>query len=129
MLQPKKYGYDSQWFQEKTLILQQTGKFLLGCYMSRAWERVTCTLCVAWHDNALTNTHPSGLLATMTDLQGMAFRKRLMGRGPAVYLLMKKGSSTCSGLMGTAISASRSLGTPASTNFRPVTASAAEKPI
>ena len=52
-----------------------------------------------------------------------------MGRGPAVYLLMKKGSSTCSGLMGTAMSARRSLGTPASTSFRPVTASAAEKPI
>ena len=42
---------------------------------------------------------------------------------------MITGSRICRGTMGTASNASCSLGTPASTSFRPVTASAAEKPI
>lgn len=52
-----------------------------------------------------------------------------MGFEPAVYLLMKRGRTICSGVIGMARRASRSLGTPASTNFNPVIESAAANPI
>ena len=51
------------------------------------------------------------------------------GWGPAVYLLIIRGNIICKGTIGTANKAKCSLGTPSSTNFSPVTASAAEKPI
>lgn len=51
------------------------------------------------------------------------------GWGPAVYLLIIRGNIICKGTIGTASKAKCSLGTPSSTNFSPVTASAAEKPI
>lgn len=45
-----------------------------------------------------------------------------------MYLLITRGRRICRGTIGTASNTSCSLGTPASTSFRPVTASAAEKP-
>lgn len=51
------------------------------------------------------------------------------GWGPAVYLLIIRGNIICKGTIGTANKAKCSFGTPSSTNFSPVTASAAEKPI
>lgn len=68
-------------------------------------------------------------LCVCYNLKGKALQKTSRGLGPAVYLLMITGSRICRGTMGTASNASCSLGTPASTSFRPVTASAAEKPI
>ena len=52
-----------------------------------------------------------------------------IGVGPAVYLLINIGNRICSGTIGKASIANFSFGTPNSTSFNPVTASAAAKPI
>ena len=64
-----------------------------------------------------------------TYLKGMAFIKTERGFGPAVYLLIIKGSIICIGIIGTPNKASFCLGTPSSINFNAVTASAAANPI
>ena len=62
-------------------------------------------------------------------LNGMAFKKISIGLGPAVYLLMMRGSIICIGTMGTANNARVSLGIPASMSFKPDNESAAAKAI
>ena len=62
-------------------------------------------------------------------LYGIAFNHMSMGRGPEVYLLIIRGRIIWIGTMGTPNRASFSLGTPSSISFKPVTASAAAKPI
>lgn len=52
-----------------------------------------------------------------------------IGLGPTVYFEIANGSNICKGIIGTAIRANFSFGIPASTNFKPVTASQAENPI
>ena len=63
-----------------------------------------------------------------TYLNGSAFIKTVSGLGPAVYLLISHGNVICSGTMGTANSARRSFGMPASMSFKVVTASVAAVP-
>lgn len=52
-----------------------------------------------------------------------------IGLGPTVYFEIANGSNICKGIIGTAIRANFSFGIPASTSFKPVTASQAENPI
>jgi len=60
---------------------------------------------------------------------GIALMKTPIASLPAVYLLINKGNIICKGVIGIANKAKRSFGTPDSTNFNPVTLSAAAKPI
>ena len=52
-----------------------------------------------------------------------------IGLGPVVYLLISRGKIICIGIIGIPSKASFSFGTPSSISLRPVTASAAAKPI
>ena len=71
----------------------------------------------------------SRVLLCATYLYGMALRKMLSGFGPVMCRLMMRGSRICTGTIGMPSMASFSFGTPISISFRPVTASAAAKPI
>lgn len=62
-------------------------------------------------------------------LNGYAIKNTCKGFGPAVYLLITRGSKICKGTNGIAIKAICSLCTPASISFSPVTESVAANAI